>query len=178
MDQAELFINKSRKLLVGDFLPKIRHCLALLTEDQIWWRPNAASNSIGNLVLHLEGNVRQWILSGVGGLPDQRVRQQEFDETGPIERDELLKRLTETMAAVDEVIGSLEKQTLMEEREIQGKPRNILEAVYHVVEHFSMHTGQIIMITKMITEKDAAFHSDLSKTPVPPLTAMSVKARD
>src|SRR6266481_8476243 len=163
MDQAELFINKSRRLLVSDLLPKIRHCLALLTEDQIWWRPNSASNSIGNLLLHLEGNVRQWILSGVGGLPDLRVRQQEFDETGPIERDELLKRLTETMAAVDEVIGSLEKQTLLEEREIQGKPRNVLQAVYHVVEHFSMHTGQIIMITKMLTEEDTKLHSDLSK---------------
>ena len=177
MDQAELFISKSRGLLVSDLLPKIRRCLALLTEDQIWWRPNSASNSIGNLVLHLEGNVRQWILSGVGGLPDQRKRQQEFDETGPIKPDELLKRLTATIAAVDEVLGGLEKQTLLEEREIQGKPRNVLDAVYHVVEHFSMHTGQIIMITKMLTEEDTKLHSDLSKMPVP-LAATQVNAQD
>jgi len=154
MDQAELFINKSRSLLVSDLLPKIRRCLALLSEDQIWWRSNSVSNSIGNLVLHLEGNVRQWILSGVGGLPDQRVRQQEFDETGPIKSDELLKRLTATIAAVDEVLGGLEEQTLLEERQIQGKPRNVLDAVYHVVEHFSMHTGQIILLTKLQNGSD------------------------
>jgi uncharacterized damage-inducible protein DinB len=177
MDQAELFIIKSRSLLVSDLLPKIRRCLASLSEDQIWWRPNSTSNSIGNLVLHLDGNVRQWILSGVGGLPDQRVRQQEFDETGPINPDELLKRLTATIAAVDEVLGGLEKQTLLEEREIQGKPRNVLDAVYHVVEHFSMHTGQIILMTKMLAERDLEFHSDSTKTPVPP-TAMPVKAQD
>src|SRR6266496_3500420 len=163
MDHAELFVRKSRSLINDDLLPKIKRCIDLLSDDQIWWRPNQVSNSIGNLLLHLEGNIRQWILSGIGGETDRRQRQLEFDERGPIERQELMERLTMTLAAADQVLSRLDKETLLEQREIQGKSRNVLEAIYHVVEHLSMHTGQIILLTKTLSEVDMGFYGHLAK---------------
>ena len=145
---AEIFIKDSRSLLAADFLPKIERCLDRLTEDDVWWRPNEASNSIGNLVLHLHGNVSQWILSGVGGRRFERHRQQEFDERAPIPKSELLAKIRRVIKEADEVIAALDEPTLLTRRQIQGYDRTVLEAVYHVVEHFSMHTGQIILIAK------------------------------
>jgi len=145
---AEIFIKDSRSLLAADFLPKIERCLDRLTEDDVWWRPNEASNSIGNLVLHLHGNVSQWILSGVGGRRFERHRQQEFDERAPIPKSELLAKIRRVIKEADEVIAALDEPTLLTRRQIQGYDRTALEAVYHVVEHFSMHTGQIILIAK------------------------------
>src|SRR6185436_5232970 len=94
---SQAFIKESRRLLVEEYLPKIERCLEKLTDEQIWWRPNAESNSIGNLLLHLSGNARQWIVCGLGGAPDERVRQAEFDERRTIPRDELLATLRGTV---------------------------------------------------------------------------------
>src|SRR6266702_8297067 len=90
---GQLFITRSRHHLSEDFLPKIERCLEVLTDEQIWWRANPQSNSIGNLILHLSGNVRQWIVSGLGGAADGRDRPAEFSEHGPIPKDELLRKL-------------------------------------------------------------------------------------
>src|ERR687898_3667030 len=84
------FINTARNFLLDDYLPKIERCLEKLTDEQIWWRANEESNSIGNLILHLCGNARQWIISGIGSRPDTRARDAEFEEREVISRDELL----------------------------------------------------------------------------------------
>jgi uncharacterized damage-inducible protein DinB len=154
---AQLFTSWSRALLVEEYLPKIERCLLELDEDQIWWRPNAASNSVGNLILHLCGNVRQWIISGVGGEPDDRQRQHEFDQSGGLGRDELLDRLRQTVTAAADVIEGVNERVLLTNTVIQGKERGVLEAIYHVVEHFSMHTGQIIFLTKQLAPRDMGF---------------------
>jgi uncharacterized damage-inducible protein DinB len=151
---AVRFIAESRRY-VDDYFRKIERCVVELTDEQIWWRPNEASNSIGNLLLHLSGNVRQWIVSGVGGAPDQRERQQEFDQRSLIPRDELLSRLQQTLREADDVLAKLDSSVLLETRMIQGCERVALDAVFHVVEHLAMHTGQIIWLTKMLTAKDA-----------------------
>src|SRR5687768_5541981 len=83
------FVQQAREFLRDEYLPKIERCLEKLTDDQIWWRSNSESNSIGNLLLHLSGNARQWIVCGLGGETDARVRQAEFDERRTIPRDEL-----------------------------------------------------------------------------------------
>src|SRR5712692_3930998 len=101
IDFAQAFIRRSRLLLTEDYLPKIERCLAQLTDEQVWWRANPESNSIGNLLLHLCGNARQWIVSGLGSETDRRVRQREFDERTTISRSELLSRLRETLGEVD-----------------------------------------------------------------------------
>ena len=151
MDSARLFLDKSRRLLSADYLPKIDRSLEALTDADVWWRPNEASNSIGNLLLHLCGNVTQWIVGGVAGRPYERVRQQEFDNRSPVPRGELLERLRRIVAEADEVLAALDPAALIERRRIQSYDVSVLEAIYHVVEHFGMHTGQIILLSKMRT---------------------------
>ena len=147
-DAAQAFIGESRQFLVAEYLPRIERSVEGLSDAQVWWRPNDESNSIGNLMLHLSGNVRQWIVTGVGGAPDVRDRQREFDERGPVPLADLVGRLRTTVEEADRVLASLTPATLMEQRRIQGADVSILNAVYHVVEHFSMHTGQIILLAK------------------------------
>ena len=152
------FIQQSRVYLRDDFAPRISLCLDTINDEDIWWRPNEASNSIGNLVLHLAGNARQWIVSGVGQQPYTRARQEEFDRREPMPRQELLSLLKATLTEVDGVLGALRVEQLLEPRLIQGYDTTVLGAVYHVVEHFAMHTGQIILLTKARTGRDLGFY--------------------
>lgn len=163
---AQSFIDQSRKLLIASYLPRIERCLEKLSDHDVWWRPNPESNSIGNLLLHLAGNVRQWIISGLGGTTDERQRQQEFDEQGPISCAELLSRLKNTVAEADRVLAGITSARLLEARKIQGHDVTVLEAIYHVVEHFSMHTGQIILLTKT-WKGDLGFYKMSGGTPHP-----------
>jgi hypothetical protein len=151
---AAAFVDKSRTLITGDYLPKIERCLDRLTDADIWWRPNEASNSIGNLILHLCGNVTMWIAGGVGSLPFERHRQREFDERSQIPATELLNRLRIVVFQADEVMSAVTPNDLLSQRHIQGYDVTVLEAIYHVVEHFAMHTGQIIMLSKARVEGD------------------------
>lgn len=155
---GQAFIDRSRAFLGSDYLPRIRSCLYELPETDLWWRPNAESNSVGNLLLHLAGNVRQWIVSGIGREPDVRERQEEFDAEGGRGRDELLGLLEEAVEDADRVLEELDPGRLLERRIIQGTDVTVLEAVYHVVEHFGMHTGQITYITKLRTGSDLGFY--------------------
>ncbi len=152
------FLELSAYYLGEHYGPKIRRCLQEMNEDQIWWRPNAESNSIGNLILHLCGNARQWIVSGIGKTDDIRERKSEFDELGPVPTAILLHKLDTTIKEVCNVILRTELDALSEARTIQGNDLTVMEAIYHVVEHFSMHTGQIIYITKLHQGKDLAFY--------------------
>jgi len=153
-DIAHTFLQESARLLRSEYLPKIERCLELLSEEDVWWRPNEASNSIGNLLLHLRGNVGQWIIGGVGQRDFERHRQREFDERAQLASRDLLANLKATLAEADEVIRSLNSESLLTRRQIQDYDVTVLEAVYHVVEHFGMHTGQIIMLNKMRTDTD------------------------
>jgi uncharacterized damage-inducible protein DinB len=163
---ASAFIASARLYLMNDYLPKIERCLEQLSDEEVWWRAAEESNSIGNLILHLSGNVRQWIVSGLGDAPDRRARQQEFDRREVVPRAELLALLKGTLGEVDEVLARINPALLLERRPIQGKDVIILEAIFHVVEHFSMHTGQIILLTKMLTKKDLRFYDFSSGAPV------------
>ena len=149
MDAVALaFLEKSRSLLTSDYLPKIERCLDRVTGADIWWRPNEASNSIGNLILHLCGNVTMWIIGGVGALPFERHRQLEFDERRQISSDELRSRIRRVVQEADDVMSAVGPDDLLERRQIQGYDVTVLEAIYHAVEHFGMHTGQIIVLSK------------------------------
>jgi uncharacterized damage-inducible protein DinB len=155
-DVARMFIDKSRGLLTSDYVPKVGRCLEGLSDEDVWWRPNEASNSIGNLILHLCGNVRQWIIGSVGGREFERRRQEEFDERGPLPSGELWSRLKSVVDEADEVLAGLDAGALARREQIQGYDVSVLEAVYHVVEHFGMHTGQIIYLSKMRGGRDLA----------------------
>jgi uncharacterized damage-inducible protein DinB len=163
---AHAFLARASGYLLGDYLPKIERCIETLSDEQIWWRANEESNSIGNLILHLCGNARQWIVCGLGSAPDKRNRDSEFEQRDVIPRDELLTLLRSTLSDVQTTLQSLDPSTLLEYRKIQGNDVDILEAVFHVTEHFSMHTGQIIMLTKMMTSDDLRFYEFDAGVPV------------
>jgi len=157
-DIGQAFIARSQHHLAEDFLPKIERCLGLLNDQQIWWRANEQSNSIGNLLLHLSGNVRQWIVCGLGDATDSRDRDSEFAQRGEIPRAELFDRLKRTVTEAVTVLARLDPDALLERHRIQGMEVSALEAVLHVVEHFSMHAGQILYITKQLTAHDLHFY--------------------
>ena len=141
---------------------RIETCLGKLTAEQIWARGSENENAIGNLVLHLCGNVRQWIISGVGGTPDHRQRDQEFAARGGVAVAELVDRLRATIDEAVAVVGRVTAERLEQPLVIQGYHTTGLSAIYHVVEHFSGHTGQIIFATKMLTSEDLGFYRHLN----------------
>ena len=151
-DIARGFIEDSRAFLLSNYLRKIERCLEELTDEDVWWRPNEESNSIGNLLLHLEGSTRGWIISTAGLVDNPRNRQQEFDERKQIPARDLLAQLSKTLAEADSILARLRPEELLEVRKSAYEEVTVLWAVYHAVEHFAMHTGQIIMLAKMRTK--------------------------
>jgi uncharacterized damage-inducible protein DinB len=157
VEMGRAFIDRSRAYLRNDYLPKIRLAVEALPSEDLWWRPNDDSNSIGNLILHLAGNVRQWVVSGIGGAPDLRQRQGEFDAREGLSADALIVHLEEALEEVDRTLSFLPEAELASGRVIQGLEVSVLDALYHVVEHFSTHTGQIIYISKLRSGRDLGF---------------------
>ncbi len=156
------FLNYAAEKLT-QLCGRVETCLGKLTPEQIWMRGTENQNAVGNLVLHMNGNVRQWILTGVGGAPDNRIREAEFSARGGEPAETLAARLRETLESAARLIRSLPADRLAEHARIQGHDVTLLEAIFHVVEHFSGHTSQIIFITKMLTGEDLGFYSYLSK---------------
>jgi len=142
------FLAHTASHLREDHLPKILEAVGLLSDEEVWERPGATSNSVGNLLLHLAGNVRQHIISGSGGQPDLRDRPAEFAATGGTSKAGLLDNLVKTVAEACGVLEALDPRVLLEKRLIQGKEVVLLDDILHVVEHFAYHTGQIISFVK------------------------------
>jgi uncharacterized damage-inducible protein DinB len=153
---AKLFLSEAQATF-DRYLPRIIKCLDQLSNDEIWWRPNASSNSVGNIVLHLSGNVRQWIISGLGGVPDIRERDKEFSEQGVVPRAKLKTRLSKTVREACRVLDRLPAEALTRKYTIQGYHVTGLHAISDVFEHFSHHAGQIIYITKLKRGRDLRF---------------------
>lgn len=155
---AQAFLDASRRYLVEEYPRKIAVAVDRLSDDDLWWRPHPASNSVGNLLLHLSGNTRQWIIHGLGGFPDFRDRAAEFAQSEGGTVAEVLEVLRATVAEADTVLAGLSAEGLLEDRMIQGLRVTGLSALYHVVEHFSMHTGQILYLAKMRSGTDLGFY--------------------
>ncbi len=145
---------------------RIRFCVQRLSDEQLWHRPNANVVSVGNLVLHLCGNVGQWINSTLGNRPDERRRDAEFNTTGPIDKRELRERLDSTLAYAYDVIGGLGEADLARSWNVQGYSESGMAIVLHVVEHFSYHTGQITLHAKLLLDIDTGYYAgqDLNRT--------------
>lgn len=152
------FVAESRRLLADEYPRKIAVALGELDQESLWWRPNPASNSVGNLVVHLAGNVRQWIVHGLGGEADERARSAEFALRGGPGAEELFGTLMASVKAADRVLADLPAAALAEPRTIQGIRTTGLRALYHVVEHFSMHTGQILYVAKLRGGRDLGLY--------------------
>jgi hypothetical protein len=159
-----LFLEFSRHKLLEQYWPRLRGCVESLTDEQVWWRPNEACNSVGNLVLHLNGNVRQWIVASFNRQQDLRDRPAEFRQREIVPTAELLDRLGATMQQASEVLARLTEADLLTRFNIQGYQVTGLQAVYQVVEHFGLHYGQVLYITKMLRGEDLGFYKELNKT--------------
>jgi uncharacterized damage-inducible protein DinB len=164
---AVRFLERSRYYLAEEYPAKIRQALLAMPAERIWWRANPQSNSAGNLVLHLAGNVRQWIVSGIGGAPDVRQRDAEFQADGGYTAQELISLLESVLVEVDSTLARVDPGQLLESRSIQGRETNVLSAIYHVVEHFSTHAGQILLLGKMFAADGAIRFYDDARNAAP-----------
>jgi len=163
-----VLIAEARRRLIGESLPRIRKCLGELSQEHLWHRPNENTVSAGNLVLHMIGNIRQWILCGLGEAEDRRQRQKEFDESGAHTTEELITELEAVMAKVGDILDEITQEQLLSEKMIQGFQETGLSILVHVIEHTSYHTGQVTYITKTLNNMDLKYYEgfDLNKTSV------------
>jgi uncharacterized damage-inducible protein DinB len=161
---SAMFLAISRQTLLEQYWPRLRVCAESMSDQQVWWRPNEAANSIGNLLLHLNGNVRQWLVASFNGMEDDRNRAAEFDAREVIPLSELLDLMKETMQQASDVLARLTTADLTAAYDIQGYHVSGLEVVYHVVEHFGMHYGQILYIAKTLGGADLGFYRELNAT--------------
>ncbi len=146
-DASPALAGESLRLL-DEYLRKIESCGALLTTAQVWWRPNPRCNSVGNLLLHLSGNLSQWVLAGLGGAAFERRRREEFAAADRDEGPELLGRLREVVTGCRGVVQGLTEEDLGRTFVIQGISRTGFGVLLHAVEHMAYHTGQIVHIAK------------------------------
>jgi uncharacterized damage-inducible protein DinB len=160
MSVESLFLKSAVEKL-EEYRGRIEVCLGKLDEAQIWARGGENENAIGNLVLHLSGNVRQWIVCSLGGKPVDRDRDSEFDARGGFTAAQLSERLCKTVDTASAIIECLTAEQLTRTYTIQIYEASGVEAVFHVVEHFAHHAGQIIFVTKMLTGTDLGFYSHL-----------------
>ena len=138
---------------------KLATCMQELNESEIWKRPNLHSNSVGNIILHLCGNIRQYAISSLGNSKDVRERDKEFSADGGNSGPELFRKLTDTIEQAKNVIQSTTEQELLRERKVQGYTHSGIGIILHVTEHYSYHTGQIIFWTKLLKDKDLGFYA-------------------
>ena len=154
------FVDQSI-LRLKENTPKIEICLQQLSEQEIWLKPNSASNSIGNLILHLCGNITQYILSSLGEQEDFRNRNQEFIADGILTKSELMEKLRSVLKESIELLRQLADEKLIKNHSVQGFDLSGIGIIIHVVEHYSYHTGQIAFYTKLLKNDDLKFHTDI-----------------
>lgn len=141
--------------------PRIAKCLAELSEEEVWQRPNASSNSVGNLILHLCGNITQYIHSSLGRQADIRQRDTEFSARNSHSKQELLGQLELTIAVAVKIIQETPTAEWLRPRQVQGFDLSGIGIAIHVAEHYSYHTGQIAFWTKLLKDKDLKFYGDM-----------------
>jgi uncharacterized damage-inducible protein DinB len=156
----ENLITETKRRIIEESIPRIKKCLASLNEQEIWFKPNEHSNSVGNLILHLCGNVTQWVGSGLGKLPDNRLRDLEFSEKGPLPTEKLIQALDQLELLIHETLNKITEEDLLNLHDVQVYQETGLSILVHVVEHFSYHTGQIAFFTKWRKNMDMAFYPE------------------
>jgi len=140
--------------------PRIQKCLDQLSEAEVWQRPNGSSNSVGNLILHLCGNIRQYIVSSLGEVPDSRDRDAEFNGEGSMNKAALYDKINGTVEEAKTVIRQLQEEDMLRQRSVQGFSFSAVGIILHVMEHYSYHTGQIAFWTKLLKDRDLGFYAD------------------
>jgi uncharacterized damage-inducible protein DinB len=168
LSPALMFLRHARFRLLNDYFVKIAVAIGTLEDEQIWRRPNESSNSIGKLLMHMSGNVRQWLISGVGGAEDIRDRASEFAARGSATRGELIESVRATLDEADAVLAGIEDDCAAANSDEplqricmpQSYEVTVFDAIFHAVEHFSYHTGQIVFAAKWLAEGQVSFYDD------------------
>lgn len=155
-------IKKEIMLRMNENTPRIIRCLNELSEEEVWQRPNTSSNSIGNLILHLCGNIRQYAIASLGSLPDERQRSLEFTATGGFDKRSLIESLSSTVEEACATIHAATEEELMRVRKVQAFEMSGIGIMVHVAEHYSYHTGQIAFFTKLLKDRDLGFYQDVA----------------
>jgi hypothetical protein len=151
-DLGQMTVGFLRSRVAGIFPAQIRTCVMQLSEEQLWWRPNEKSNSVGNLVLHVSGSMRHYLSRAIGGIAYERHRQAEFDERGPVPKLELIAIFDETIRQAVETFDSFDTSRLSDTTEEPDYYPTVLDQMIGVALHLATHTGQILYITKMLKE--------------------------
>jgi len=161
-----ILIKQIDERLIQGGIHRILSCLERLSQDQLYWRPNENSNSINNLILHLDGNVRQWLIASLSHTKDLRVRDAEFDTTNQKTKIILIEILNQLEKDVRAVFPDLQQCDLLEMKSVQCYEESVLSIIIHVIEHFSYHVGQITYVTKLLLDVDTGYYSgmDLNNT--------------
>ncbi len=162
---TEVFINEfiSQSLYrIDENTKRLTSCLDELEETEIWKRPNESSNSVGNLILHLCGNIRQYAISSLGRIEDIRERDKEFSAHGGYSKSELVRKLLATVEEAKKTIENISVSELLRKRKVQGYFYSGIGIIIHVTEHYSYHTGQIIFWTKLLKNKDLGFYAGIN----------------
>ncbi|GMW00711.1 MAG: hypothetical protein AMXMBFR84_18480 [Candidatus Hydrogenedentota bacterium] len=152
-------IEETKRRLFEESFPRLRTCLGLIGPEDVWHRVNGECNSVGNLMLHICGNARQWIGSGLGGANDNRNRASEFAASGPMPASELLAHLDETETFLRETLERIDPDTLLQKRRVQIYDESGLSILVHVIEHVSYHTGQITHMVKAMKAVDTGYYA-------------------
>lgn len=168
MSTIPAIFTRFAAIKLRQYVERIESCVARLDDERLWRRDCENSNAVGNLCLHLVGNVRQWILHGIGGQPDARDRDAEFAARGGAGGEELVAKLRATVEEACRIIEAQDEEALKRVVRPQHYEVRMLEAIFHVVEHFAQHTGQIIFAVKALTGYDPGFYRHLSGTREPP----------
>ena len=160
MNTAQLLVKEFERRVFEESYERIYSCLNRISDQQLWVSPNEHIPPVGCLILHLTGNARQWIGSGIGKLPDKRLRSAEFLVHPDITKAELVLLLANLKQKVSDVLKSLNDEELEIPVTIQGLHETYFSVVIHVIEHFSYHTGQITTLTKWLTNNSTDFYDD------------------
>lgn len=161
MELAAAVIAEARRRLIGESGPRLRRCLELCPREDLWWRPHPTMASVGNLTLHLCGNIQQWVIAGLGAVKDRRDRTAEFEATEVCDGEALRARWDAVMTQADAVNADLEPAELLRPRPVQAFEETGLAILVHVVEHASYHVGQITWIVKARTGADTGYYAGL-----------------
>jgi uncharacterized damage-inducible protein DinB len=146
---------------INENCDKIKFCLEELDDEEVWMRPNDSSNSIGNQILHLCGNITQYIISSLGGSEDKRERDAEFSARDGLSKEQLWNKFSQTIEQAKSIIENISDEKLAATRSVQGFQFSGIGIVFHVVEHLSYHTGQIAFYVKQLKNKDLGFYNNV-----------------
>ena len=149
-DLNSTLLHLTRVRLTQDYPAQINACIDVLTDEQLWWRPNEQANAVANLVVHLSWSNRYYFEQVIGGREIGRNREAEFTARDGFPKPKLLETWRHSLGVVQEVLDGLQPDQMMEATDRTGKPTTYGQILLHVTHHNAAHMGQIVWITKLL----------------------------